>query len=101
MAFDNIAKERLANIYQEMVELAHEALDLVARNGTRLEYERAKGYWAGHILGNLGGTDYDFGNSPTLLSQLQDLGYDSDTEKFEDDDDDDSDEEEKNDDNED
>lgn len=76
-------KERLAEIRTEMFDLLHDAKAIMRGEGG-FEYERAKAYWIGHLDAALGGGDYGTKYDVTLLSTLKDLGYDEDSNSFED-----------------
>ena len=92
MPYNMNQKERLAEIYNEMTHLLDEAMTIVRQSGNRRDLERAKEMWAGYISTGLNGSEgYSFVTSDkhTFLACLQDLGYNEDTESFEDEEDED------------
>ena len=74
--------ERLAEIRKEMLDLAEEAKDLIRVNGTKFDLERAKAYYLGHIRAALDNGEYV--ERETLKAYIEDQGYDTDSESFED-----------------
>lgn len=95
MSYSQTDKERLAEIRQELIDLTKEALDIVGSSGSLIEHERAKAYWAGHILAACGDEDYISDKHSSLLGLLEDLGYDEYTGDFEDNTDEEEEEENK------
>jgi len=83
MSWNKEDKERLAEIRKEMIDLAEEAKDLIRMHGSRHDLDRAKGYYLGHILAALDNGEYMESN--TMLKYLEELGYDSENDSFEDD----------------
>ncbi len=81
MSFNSQDKERLAEIFHNILDQANEALDIIRVNDRR-EYERAKGYYLGHILASVGDENYMEQN--TLKKYLErDLGRDAEDQKYE------------------
>ena len=74
--------ERLAEIRKEMLDLAEEAKDLIRVNGTKFDREHAKAYWWGSILAGLDNGEYV--ERDTFKKYIEDQGYDTDSESFED-----------------
>lgn len=81
MSWNRQDVERLAEVRKEMIDLAEEAKNLIRVNGERIDLERAKAYYLGSILAALDNGEYMESN--TLKKYLEDLGYDTDSESFE------------------
>lgn len=83
MAWNKEDRERLVEIWKEMLDLGEEVKGLIRTNGSRFDYEHAKSYWLGSILAGLDNGEYMESN--TFRKYLEDtVGYDPDNDTFED-----------------
>ena len=85
--------ERLQEIYEEMAKLLQEARKLMESCGNTHYYERARGYWLGHMasaLGDVEGAGLSMCSMKDTLNQLEGnlVEEDEDEDVFDEDDDD-------------